>query len=282
MKMLREVLTLDRPMLGLDLETTGTNAQKDRIVEIGLEIMKPGEPTKEYRTLINPGVPIPPGATKVHKITDDMVQKAPRFEQLAQNLLKGFFLADFAGYNVRFDLEMMLAEFKRCGISWNYENARVIDGFRLWQIVQPRSLADAVEHWLQHENMVKCASGEPLPARSQEAPIALWDGKMSTRIIAAQLESSDKLPRDVQKLHELCSPGWLDAQGKIQWREGAYRFSFGEHRGKPLQEVPRSYFSWIVKKDFSERVKQVCEAALHGTFPVSPAVMEDQDDEGID
>jgi DNA polymerase-3 subunit epsilon len=254
---LDEVLSLERPLVGLDLETTGVSPQSSRIVELGLEIMTPGKPTKDYRTYLNPGMPIPPSATAVHHITDALVATAPTFAQLADNLLKGFANADFAGYNIRFDLRMLAAEFKRCGRTWNYEDARILDAFRFWQIIEARSLEDAARRW-----QVEAVEGQ--------AHNALWDAKMATRVIAAQLRGCAKLPRNLQMLHDLCSPGWVDAEGKLQWKDGALVFTFGEHRDKPLPEVPRAYFAWILKKDFSERVKEICREAMKGVFPSPP------------
>ena len=281
---LPEALPLERPMIGLDLETTGTDRQNDKIVELALEIMRPGQPTKEYRTLINPGRPIPPGATKVHKITDADVKNAPRFEQLASNLLKGLVACDFAGYNVRFDLQVMQAEFKRAGIKWDYEDARVIDGFRLWQIAEGRTLTHAVERWLK--GGTSKVSDEQIAQELDKdgaAHNALWDIKMSTRIIAAQLaECPQVLPADVQKLHDLCSPGWFDAEGKLQWKNSKLVFTFGTHRDKPLARVPESYLSWILKADFSDKVKATCRNALNGVFPTQTTNVEDSDENDID
>lgn len=250
-------------MIGIDTETTGTNPATSRIVELALEIMTPDKPTKEWRTLVNPGMPIPANATAVHHITDEMVKDAPSFGQLADNLLKGFAGADFCGYNVRFDLRMLGAEFKRNKRSWDYEDARVIDGFRLWQIAEGRSLEDAVKRW----------AGDTDEAADGQAHAALWDVKMSTRVIASQLKTSGRLPRDVQQLHELCSPGWFDAEGKLQWREGELCLSFGQHRDISLKRVPKSYLDWITKGDFSAKVKDVCRDAMRGVFPPSPEVL---------
>lgn len=256
MPLLTDVLVLARPLIGLDLETTGVNPQTSRIVELALEIMVPGKDTKEYRTLVNPGIPIPKEASDIHHITDDMVQDAPPFEALADRLLKGFSGSDFAGYNVRFDLRIMAAEFRRAKRVWDYEDARVIDGFRLWQIAEGRSLEHAVKRWLPGEDL------------EGDAHSALYDVKMATRIIAAELRGCSTLPRDLQMLHDLCSPGWFDAEGKLQWKNGELCFSFGEHKDKPLRSVPRGYLDWITKKDFSEKIKQVCRAAIRGEYPV--------------
>ena len=278
------VLPITAPLLGFDLETTGTNPKTARIVEIALEIFRPGLPVKEWRSFVKPvdergvQVPIPPGATAVHNITDDMVANAPTFAQLAPNLLRGFAGADFAGYNVRFDLRIVHQEFKRFGSSWDYEKARIIDGFRLWQVVDARSLEDAFNHWVRGKvrRVVEptVTEAEYLEVFGDgEAHTALHDVKWSTRMIAATIAACgpELLPPDVVKLHALCWPNWYDSEGKLAWQDGELGFAFGEHRGVSLREVPRGYLSWLVKKDFPEKVKDACYRALKGEYLTAPA-----------
>lgn len=281
---LRDLLPpLERPCLGFDLETTHTNKDIARIVELGIEIMIPGEPTRHYRTRVNPGIPIPPGATKVHGITDEDVKGSPTFAQLADNLLKGFAGADFAGYNIRFDLRIIAREFKRAAKVWSYEDARIIDFFRTWQILEPRSLDDAVHYWIGYRlaavNAELAAEYQREIAEAGASHGAMRDVIASTRVGAAQMiVCGDKMPRDLQALHDQCWPGWFDAEGKLQWREGQLCIMFGMHREKSLRQVPRDYLHWMsTKGDFDPKVKRVCQDALHGTFPEAPSI-EDPDD----
>lgn len=253
-RILPDVLPLSRPLIGVDLETTGVNNRRDRIVEIALEIMKPGAPVKEYRTLVNPGMPIPPGATKVHGITDEMVKDAPKFSDLAANLISGFRAADFVGYSVRFDLGFMAAEFKRTGHAWNYEECAILDPNKIWFAKENRTLASAVKRWLKRD-----------PEASHSA---LDDIRNSTRVLAEMIVDWD-LPADLRELHNLGAAGWYDAEGKFQWKEDRLEISFGEHRHKDIREIPRDYLSWIAgsKSDFSDKVKALCSAAMRGEFP---------------
>ena len=253
MSALSEVLRLKRPLIGVDLETTGVNPKVSGIVELGLEIMRPGHPVKEYRTYVNPLMSIPPEATHVHGITDDTVRDAPTFRQLADNLIKGFAGADFVGYNVRFDLRQLAEEFARAGHEWDYAGARVICAYRLWQISKPRTLEHAAKEY-----------GVDL----EDAHSALADVKAATRVIAAQLQRHASLPRDLDKLHALCWPDWYDPEGKLRWANGELCFTFGEHRDKPLRHVPQGYLNWILKKDFGPLVKETCRNALRGIYPV--------------
>lgn len=256
MHKLDELISLERPLIGLDLETTGPVPKTARIVELGLEIMRPGQPTKEYRTLVNPGEPIPPEATKVHNITDEMVADAPTFAQLADNLLTGLTDCDYVGYSVRYDLQVMQLEFERAGKRWSYEDASVIDAHRVWQTIEGRSLNHAIERWL---------TGKQLDVDG-EAHTALRDVKMATRVVAAQLHQCPQLPRDPKRLHDLCWPDWFDSEGKLRWRDGELVMGFGQHKGKPMREVPRGYFRFMISKDFSAKVKGACEQALKGVF----------------
>ena len=269
MKTLNDVLMLDRTLIGLDLETTDLNPAFARIVELGLEIMTPGKPTREFRTLVNPGIPIPKGASDVHGLTDGMVADAQTFEQLGPNLLGGFENVDFVGYNLRFDLRVLAAEFKRLtGEMWSYDGAYLLDAYRVWQLVEGRSLEDACQHWLgQAKDPREPVFGSARGEGREGAHSALWDAKQSTRILAAQLEEHSTLPRTPQGIHALCWPGWFDGEGKLRWKDGQVCFAFGEHRDRPLQRIPRGYLAWILKKDFSDAVKAACKDALNGVYP---------------
>lgn len=269
---LRDVLPLDRPLIGVDLETTGVDPRTSAVVELALEIMTPTldidgvrrVAVKEYRTLVNPLMPIPEVASKIHGITNESVIGAPTFVQLADNLLKGFADVDFCGYNVRFDLRQLDEEFKRAGKTWSYDNARIIDAQRLWQIAEGRTLSHAIKRWVREEN-------------TSDAHSALWDAKMSTRVIAAQLAETASLPCNVQRLHDLCWPDWFDGDGKLRWnRDGALCIGFGQHKDTPLHLAPRGYLQWMTGRDFSDRVKRACVDCLNGRVLHKPSKETDE------
>lgn len=263
MKLLHEVLPLERTLIGLDLETTSNDPKQARIVQVGLEIMKPDGSVKEWSALVNPGGPIPPEATAVHGITDEAVAAAPPFGYFANNLLTGFYDSDVAGYNVRYDLEVIAAEFGRLGLKWSFENVRMLDAYRLWQVIEGRALTDAVERWIRIDG--DAAESEFLG--SKQAHDATWDVKASTRSLAGQLHLRPELPRSVQALHDLCFGDLVDVTGKFKWKDGVVVFAFGEHRGRPLQAVPTRYLRWMLGRDFSEEVKRICENAINGNYP---------------
>lgn len=279
MKHFVEYLKLDRPLIWTDLETTGRNPKKARIVQAAHQLFEPvnGETklVKEYRTLVNPGMPIPEGSMRVHKITDEMVKDAPRWSDLAANYCAGMRDCDFAGYNVRFDLKVYQAEFDRCFLRWNYDDARIIDPFKLWQQLEPRRLTDAVARWMREH-----ATPEEIAAflAEGEAHEALWDVKASAHVLTGMLAAG--LTTDLNKLHEMGANGWYDADGRLVWDSGELVFGFGDNRDEPLRAVAatergRGYLKWMLRADFSDKVKQACRDALNGVFPAAPDVAED-------
>lgn len=248
---------LERPLIGLDLETTSPVPAKARVCSIALVIFKPDGQVTRWSSLVNPEIPIPreashgkPGGKyQGHGITDDMVAEKPTFGALAQNLYGGFQHADFAGYNVRFDMQVCANEFKRtAALLWDYGDARVVDGFRLWQVLEPRSLSDASERWLGRKH--------------EGAHDATADLETSLAVITAQVLAG-QLPTDLQALHDLCYPDAVDPEGKLKRLEdGTVIITFGQHADTPLTQLPTGYISWMLGADFSETVKRYLREEL--------------------
>lgn len=255
------MLTLERPIVWLDCETHSKKPDA-RICELGLIKLAPDASVREWESLINPGVPIEPGATEVHHITDEMVQGKPTFEQLAESLAYGFSSCDFSGYNVRFDLGVLFKEFKRVKVKWTYEGAYVVDPLRLWQILRPRKLADAVREFCDRE--------------PTEAHRALGDTQDVRDVLYGMLAKFPELPRTVQGLHDMCvDPTRLDPDGRFAWDAGVAVCNFGKHKGVPMRKVPRDYYQWMLDAgDFSPEATALARNALMGSFPTSKGESE--------
>ena len=275
---LLDLIKLERPLIIFDCETTGPNPRTDRIVELGFILLKPDGSVREWGNYVNPGVPIPHEATygneakgyPGHGITDEMVKDAPSFQTLAPNLLRGFAPGtDYAGFNVmRYDLPLMKAEFERYGHAWSYDDARVLDGFRLWQIGERRTLSDAVERFLRRKH--------------EGAHRAIDDVRASLEVIVAQLVEFEELPRDVAALQELQYPRDPNevpgTKNQVLWQDDAARegqqvlvMNFGKNwRGKRLDLMARRDLEWIVSKacaGATAATKVICQNALNGHFP---------------
>lgn len=254
-------LRLLRPLVFFDLETTGLDVERDRIVEIGLvKLMPDGERLTRARR-INPGMPIPPEASAVHGITDADVADCPTFARIAKDLLVWLAGCDLGGYNVeRFDLPLLSAEFRRVQLAFPPENTLVVDAYRIFAQREGRDLTSAYRFY--------CAK-ELQGAHSAEADILA-----TVEVLQGQLERYPDLPTDIKGLHDVChpvDPNAVDAGGRLLWKNGEAVISFGKHRGRSLREMSAQepgYLRWIIGGDFAPDLKEIAAQALRGVFPV--------------
>ena len=252
--MLHKLLNLTRSCFVLDTETTGTDVQSDRIIEIGFQQWTADGMVKEWRTLVDPGIPIPAEATRVHHITDADVKDAYTFRQLAPSLAKGFVDCDWCGQNVRFDLRILSAEFARAGVPWSYTGARIIDSLKLEQLAVPRSLSHLHEKYVGHKH--------------DGAHGALSDVRAASVVISKQLEMHESLPRSLDALHALQWPGMIDPDDKFRFVDGVPCFSnWGKHANKPMTSADEGYWDFILKGTFGPDAKQLARDAKLGKFP---------------
>lgn len=266
-----KTLALDRPVFFFDTETTGREPSSARICSLHFTEVRPDGTSREWYSLINPTIPIPHEAShgeggdyKGHGITDEMVKDAPTFASLAPSFAKGFQDCDYGGYNIRgYDLPLMRAEFERAGIPWSYDQARLLDGYRLWQAVQGRTLTDAVREFLGEDHA--------------GAHGATADVHASVRVVAALLGRFTALPRTVAGLHELCwprDPNAVDPEGLLVWKDGHVVFNFSQKwKGKRLDMMTKPDLEWIAFKAtrISPAVRAICKDALTGKFPMKAA-----------
>jgi DNA polymerase III subunit epsilon len=262
-------LQLDRPLVCFDLETTGTDVQRDRIVQIALIRLEPSGERRVFETLVNPGIKIPPAATAVHGIDDALVRDAPGFSVILPEVERMLDGADLSGFNVaRFDLPLLEAEIVRHGGRVDLSRVRVIDAMTIFHRQEPRHLEAALRFYCDRE--------------LEGAHSALADAEATLAVLDAQLGRYPELPRDAGGLHAYCSEGndrYLDRTRKLAWNDaGEAALSFGKHRGRTLRELVEldrqsgdSYLRWMVRDgDFSPEVKQIVLEALNGRLPSRP------------
>jgi DNA polymerase III subunit epsilon len=246
-------LKLRRPLAVFDLETTGVDTKMDRIVEISILTVRPGRPADQHTCRVNPGVPIPPGATAVHGITDTDVARKPRFEDVADDLLARFDGCDLCGYNLkRFDLQLLYNEFRRAGRACSLDGRAVIDPQEIFHTYEPRDLTAAVRFYLGQEHA--------------GAHTAAADVLATAAILDAMLARYTDLKRDTEGLHaQFMDRDAVDSAGFFKRVAGEIRFVKGKHRGQPLDFVARTspdYLQWMLGQDFFEDTKAVARDAL--------------------
>lgn len=255
-----EELVLEKPMIFFDLETTGTSVGRDRIVEISAIKLTPDGKRNIKTLLVNPEMPIPPGASAIHAITDEKVADAPAFKVIAGNLFKYFEDCDIAGYNIiKFDIPLLINEFKRCSIEFSLKGRRVVDVFNIFCKIFPRNLTAAY----------KLFCGKDLEgAHGAEA-----DTMATIEVLTGQLKQHPELPKDVAGLHafsDMSDPDSIDKAGRFKWFGNDAIVTFGKNSGMTLRELSANnpgFFKWMLNADFPEDTKDLAAKALRGDFP---------------
>ncbi|MBD5337109.1 MAG: 3'-5' exonuclease [Bacteroides sp.] len=242
-------LNLDRPIIFFDLETTGTNVTRDRIVEISLiKVLPKGEPIRKCRR-INPEMPIPAESTAIHHITDEDVANEPTFRQIARSLYDFFSGCDIAGYNSnKFDVPMLIEEFGRAGIRFDLRDRRLIDVQNIFHKMEQRTLVAAYKFYC----------GKDL----ENAHSAAADAEATYEVLLGQLERYDDLKNDIEYLSEFSTDRRnLDLAGRIiRQDDGEEYFNFGKFKGRKCREIferEPGFFSWMKHGDFPKNTIDV-------------------------
>jgi DNA polymerase-3 subunit epsilon len=243
-------LNLKNPIVFFDLETTGINISRDRIVELSFLKIHPNGEEEIKSKRVNPEMPIPAESTAIHGITDEDVKDCPTFKQIAKSLAAQIEGCDLAGFNSnRFDVPMLAEEFLRAGIDFDMGKRKFIDVQIIYHKKEPRTLAAAYKFYCDKEL---------IDAHSAEA-----DTIATYEILKSQLERYPDLVNDIDELSKEFGSfnNNVDFAGRIVLNDkGVEVFNFGKHRGKPVADVLKrepSYYSWMMDGDFPLNTKQV-------------------------
>ena len=275
-------LNLKRPLVVFDLETTGIDLVKDRIIQISYIKVMPDGTELRGNHLINPGEPIKPEITQLTGISNEDVAQAPTFKQIARTLADTFQGCDFAGFNSNhFDIPLLAEEFLRAGIDFDFSRCRLIDAQTIFHKMERRNLAAAYKFY----------TGRKMED-DFEAHRADQDTEATYRVLQAQLDyyteehqrelgedpEGRTLENDADFLGEFSRMNNnVDFAGRIVWGEAKDEkgnvilgqdgkpvmteyFNFGKHKGKTVADVLRmdqGYYSWIMTGDFTNNTKQV-------------------------
>lgn len=243
-------LNLKNPLIFFDIETTGTNINSDRIIEISyLKIYPNGN--RESKTMrINPEMHIPEESSKVHGIYDADVAQCPKFKEVAQNIASDFEGADLAGFNSnRFDIPVLAEEFLRAGVDIDMSNRKFIDVQVIFHKMEQRTLSAAYKFYCD-KNL-------------EDAHTAQADTMATYEVLKAQLDRySDTLKNDVDFLSKYSSfTRNVDFAGRIVYNDaGVEVFNFGKYKGMPVAEILKrdpGYYGWIMNGDFTLNTKNV-------------------------
>ena len=246
-------LKLEKPIVFFDLETTGVQVAKDRIVEIAILKVFPNGNKESKTWLVNPTIPIPAVTTNIHGISDKKVANEPTFAQLANEISELIHNCDLAGYNSnKFDIPLLAEEFLRAGIDFNMDNRKAVDIQNIFHKMEQRTLVAAYKFYCDKDLT---------NAHSAEA-----DTTATYEVLLSQLDKYEELENDVNFLSEFSQRGgkFLDMAGFVRFNEeGEEVLSFGKYRDVTLKQIwndNKGYFSWIQNADFPLYTKNVMKS----------------------
>ena len=275
-------LNLKKPLVVFDLETTGLDLVKDRIIQLSYIKVHPDGREDRVNLLLNPEMPIKPEITQLTGISNDDVKDKPTFKQMAAQLSKEFTGCDFAGFNSNhFDVPLLAEEFLRAGIDFDFGRCRLIDAQTIFHKMERRNLAAAYKFYCgrKMDDDFEAHRAD----QDTEATYRVLQGELDRYTEECQRQLGEDpegrvLQNDMDCLAEFSKVNNnVDFAGRIVWGEMkdakgntvtdkdgkpvmTEYFNFGKYKGKTVAETLRTdmgYYSWILQGDFTNNTKQV-------------------------
>jgi len=254
-----KLISLAKPLVVFDLESTGLSVSLDRIIEIAYLKIFPNGVVMKGEILLNPEMSIPAEAVAIHGISDDQVKGQPTFRAKAQEVWEIFNGCCYSGFNImNFDLPLLRREFLRLGMDFDYSAAKIIDAKVIYHFMEPRTLSAAYKFYCRKEH--------------EAAHSALADVEVAAEVLQNQLKKYSEV-RDwdfIYKIHHASDDRFVDNDRKFFWRNGEAHFSFSKHKGRSLKEMAEQepgFLEWIMAADFSQETKDIVKKALNGELP---------------
>ena len=255
-------LNLTKPLAFFDLETTGTDVGKDRIVEISILKVNPDNSKESFTKRINPEMTIPEKTIAIHGITNDDIKDAPTFTQIAGELANFLKNCDLAGYNcLKFDVPLLVEEFLRADVDFEIKNRRVIDIQNIFHKMGPRTLHAAYRFYCD-KDLTNAHSAEADTIATYEILKAQLERYEDEPFTDRKGNKSYPVKNDPNALHDFSHfHRSADLVGQIIYDENDREvFNFGKYKGKPVDEVfsqHPAYYDWMMKADFPLYTKKL-------------------------
>lgn len=263
--MLKNTFELNKDIVFFDVEATGLNVVKDRIIQIALIKFESGKEEPSYKELlINPGpVLISEEAFNVHGISPAMVANKPTFDKVAQELWDFIGDADLAGYNSdRFDIPLLMEEFARAGFNFHLDNRSTVDVQKIFYKMEPRTLSAAYKLYCDKniDNAHDAMADVSATVEVLQGQIRRYKGV--DFVDGDGFSHPDPITNNVEKLSKFTNDSrTVDVTQRLKYNhKGEIVFNFGKYIGKNAAEIlskDKQYYNWILDKDFSVQVKQI-------------------------
>ncbi|MCF8331038.1 MAG: 3'-5' exonuclease [Bacteroidales bacterium] len=258
-------LNLSKPIVFFDLESTGSNAIKDRIVEISMLKVHTDGKEEIMTQRINPQIPVSEEAEKIHGLSNEMLKKEPTFAEVSNQILSFIGSSDLAGYNLmKFDIPMLVEEFLRNDIDFDVKNRRIVDVQNIFHKMEQRTLKAAYKFYCG-KNLDNAHSAEADTVATYEILKSMLDKYQQTDFEDKDGTVSQPVVNDMDSLDRFSKYHRnADLMGQIVYNENDKEvFNFGKYKGKLVEDVFRNepqYYDWMMKADFPNSTKKLITA----------------------
>ncbi len=255
-------LNLKKPIAFFDIESTGLNVAKDRIIELSILKIDTNNNTTSKTWIVNPGYPISEEASSIHGFTYDDVKDKPTFKQIAKEVDDFLANCDLAGYNsLKFDIPMLVEEFLRAEVDFDVSNRKLVDVQNIFMKMEQRTLSAAVKFFLG-KSLEDAHSAEADVMATYEVLKAQIEKYNETEYTDKSGNTTTPVKNDIAALAEFSSHHKnVDLMGQIVYNENNEEtLNFGKHKGKTVKEVflnEPSYYSWMMNADFPLYTKKI-------------------------
>jgi len=247
---------LKKPLCVFDLETTGLDISKDRIVQIAILKIEPNGDKSELNLIINPEMNISESNAAIHGITNEKAQNAPTFKQTAVQITEFIGESDLAGYNSnKFDIPVLAEEFLRVDVDFDLSNKHFVDVQNIFHKMEQRTLIAAYKFYCSKE--------------LENAHDAMSDTIATWEVFEEQLEKYQSLEPDISFLSDFSRNSAhkiIDFAGRLAVNEkNKAIYNFGKHNGKTIEEVSISepgYYGWMLEANFPRYTKKVLKEEM--------------------
>ena len=253
------MLKINKPLVFFDIESTGLDIIKDKIIEITILKLNTSGKKNTFTFRINPGIPIPLESSKIHGIYDNDVKNSPSFKEVGDQIKELLYKCDLVGFNIlKFDLPILIEEFKNNKINFSINNINIIDVQKLYHLMEKRNLSAAYRFYCNKT--------------LKNSHSSLSDTTATYEIFLNQLEKYDnqevfdlkgnkmgKISKNLYEVNNTLNNNMIDLEGRFVMDNDVPVFNFGKYKGKKIKEVLKEnphYFNWIIKGKFSNDTKE--------------------------
>ena len=252
-------MKINKPLVFFDIESTGLDITKDKIIEITILKLSISGRKNTFTFRINPEIPIPSENSKIHGIYDKDVKNSPSFKKVGNKIKKLLYKCDLVGFNIlKFDLPILIEEFKNNKISFLINNINIIDVQKLYHLMEKRNLSSAYKFYC-NKTLKNSHSSFSDTMATYEIFLNQLKKYDNQEVFDLKGNKMGKISKNLNKINNTLNNNMIDLEGRFIMDNDDPVFNFGKYKGKKIKEILKKnpgYFNWIIKGKFSNDTKE--------------------------